>query len=704
MENNYELLVGSFVAVIYSSDSFMVSKFITDDGDITVTGPSFNFDKDIKYQLTGNYVEHPKYGFQFNYLKIEKYISTNKEEIISFLASDLFKGIGKVAAIKIYDFFGDDTLKILKNDSKQIFNLKLTNKQYDSIIEGFSNLDDPNNEIIFYLISNGFSNLDAQKIFSKFKLATIEVSKDNPFKYYNDVYGISFEKVKKFANTINFEDSIIKFCESYLIHLISDYSFNSGDIYINLNSLEKIYKLNCNQADFNDVIDRAVRNEYIIIENQNVYLINDYYDEIFIADYLKSLKDDLIIDNKLINLGIDDCENEFSIRYDDKQKIAISNFFLNNFSIINGGPGTGKTTIVKTMVNMFKHLCPYNNLIVVAPTGRAAKRITEICDCEAKTIHSLLKWNLHTNTFAYDQDNPILYDAIIIDEFSMVDNNLFACLLKACTHVKKICIIGDDNQLPSIRPGNLLNDLITSNIFKVTNLVSNYRQSVGNDIIQLSNDIIKHNVNFDEYNNDVYFYDLKKGNVDLLSLINSDINNGFSLDDIQVLAPMYKGFYGIEKLNVELQAFYNPFKDGQNEKKTNTYTFRVNDKILQLKNRPNDDVYNGDIGILEDIDLKEKSLLVNYQGNYVFYNYEDLVELSLAYAMSVHKAQGSEYPIVYFVLSKNNTQLLNINLIYTAISRAKNKLVIISEKSVFEQGINNCLRKRNTSLLLRLKK
>ena len=353
---------------------------------------------------------------------------------------------------------------------------------------------------------------------------------------------------------------------------------------------------------------------------------------------------------------------------------------------------------------MFKDYFPYNNLIVVAPTGRAAKRINEICDVEAKTIHSLLRWNLETNTFVYNIDNPILYDTIIIDEFSMVDNNLFASLLKACKNVKKICVIGDDNQLPSIKPGYVLNDLIESNKFVVTHLISNYRQSSGSEIISLSNDIINNDIDLSRYNSDIKFFDVKKDNFNLIDMINDDLNNGFSLDEIQVLAPMYKGEWGIDNLNIQLQNTFNPKDKDKNEKPYGQYIFREKDKILQLKNRPMDDVYNGDIGILENIDLKEKSILVNYNGIYCFYNYEELIELSLAYAMSVHKSQGSEYQVVYFIISRNNLHMLNKKLIYTAISRAKVKLTIIGEESIFIQGINHSMKKRNTSLVEKLLK
>ena len=703
MENDaLEMIEGYFAHTLFKSDKYMVSKFKTDDGTITVTGPSFDYEKNQKYVLTGNYVDHPRYGFQFNMLTIEKYLSTRKEEIISFLSGKTFKGIGKKAAEKIYDHFGDETLLVLKEDPSRASDIGLNDKQILAIEMGFASLSDPENEILFYLVSHGFTNQEAQKIFNTFKLATIEKGNDNPFSYYNDVYGMSFDKVSGFASKIDFEDRESKYCEAFLIHLLKEYTFNTGDMFIRYDELLNIISKYGYMKNFEEVLSLAIEHNYIYQEDDRLYLFEDYNDELYIANYLKSFKKGLILDDELIEEGIENCQKDLCIEYDKNQKNAISSFFRNDISIIVGGPGTGKTTIVKSMSRIFKDSFPYNNMIIVAPTGRAAKRINEICNVEAKTIHSLLRWNLETNTFVFNADNPILYDALIIDEFSMVDTNLFACLLKACSRVKKICIIGDENQLPSIKPGYVLKDLIESEIFNVTRLTANYRQRKGNDIIELSNDIISNDVDFSRYKNDISFLNVKERNIDLISMIKMDMENGYGLDDIQVLSPMYKGEFGIDNLNLLMQKAFNPPDSDKKEKSYGKYVFREYDKILQLKNRPNDDVYNGDIGILEDVDLKEKSLIVNFQNTYVFYNYEDLEDISLAYAMSVHKAQGSEYPIVYFIISRNNIHMLNRNLIYTAISRAKVKLSIIGEESLFMEGLHRLMKRRNTTLKNRL--
>ena len=702
MENELiEIIEGYFKHSIFKADNFMVSRFETEDGTITVTGPSFDYDKNSKYILKGNFNDHYKYGFQFNYSIIEKSIPKQEEEIINFLSSSLFKGIGKKTAKKLFNIFGDDAINIIKNDLNVLDDLDLSLKQLLALKEGFSSLDDPMNDILFFLLSNGFNNIDAQKIIAKFKLSTKEIADINPFKYYNDVYGISFEKVKNFAQNRDFEDKENKFKEAYIIYLLTELTFNSGDTYLELNEFINILLKN-HIDNYDEILERALSNKYIEIEDEKIYLYNDYLNEIIIANSLNEFENEYILDDNSISLYIEQLENKYFINFDDKQIQAISNFFKHSVSLIVGGPGTGKTTIIKAMVEMFNHYYLYNNIIVVAPTGRAAKRISEICEVESKTIHSLLKWNKESNTFIYGIDNPLLYDAIIIDEFSMVDADLFASLLKASKRVKKICLIGDDNQLPSIRSGAVLSDLLNSKAFMTTRLNINFRQSEGSEIINLANDIINQDVNIDKYKNDVIYIDKLKDNEELIKLINDDINNGYNLDDIQVLTPMYKGNYGIDNLNNILQEAYNPRSIDKVEKEMGKIIFRLDDKVIQLKNRPVADVYNGDVGRIIDIDLKEKAIIVDYQGTIVFYNYDELNELSLAYALSVHKAQGSEYQITYFILSSNNIRMLNKNLIYTAITRAKKKIVIIGDKEILYEGIKKNQKIRNTTLIKRI--
>ena len=701
-EELIETIEGNFTRTIFKSSSYMVSIIETNDGPITVTGPSFEYDKNSKYTLTGKYVDHPKYGFQFEMLTVNKYLPSAKEEIIKYLSSPIFKKVGVKAAEKIYAIYGDETLRILKNDLSSIDEVNITDAQKKSIIEVFSSESDDTSEALFTLISLGFSSKEAHLIYNHFKEELLDIVKDNPFRFYLEVYGINFNRIVECTKDLVFPNKELKYKEALLLSIFKQVSFNLGDTYLVLNDFSNMYLRQ--YSDLDETLSRTVDDGYLIEEDGKYYLRQDYFDEHLIANYLVNHNiDDLNIDDVNFSTAIEDTSNHDHIEFDACQVNAIRNFFDYNFSLVVGGPGTGKTTIIKAMVDLFTNYFPYNNIIVIAPTGRAAKRINEICGVPSKTIHSLLRWNKDDNTFAYNESNPLLYDAIIIDEFSMVDSNLFAQLLKASDRVKKICLIGDDNQLPSIRQGNVLSDLIRSNMFPLVRLSEIHRQRKGNEIIKLANDIVKNDVDLDLFNSDVEFIDINNfDKSNLVTMINNNINEGYDFEDIQVLAPMYRGEFGINALNLSLQSSFNPPNKNKTERRIADCLYRETDKILQLKNRPDDDVYNGDIGNLEEIDIQNRTFLINYNDVYIYYSFDDLIDISLAYALTVHKSQGSEYDIVYFLCAKEHFGMLYKKLVYTAISRAKSKLIIIGDKDTFYKAVKRDIKPRKTSLIERL--
>ncbi len=692
-------LDGIFIYTLYNSNNYMVSKFETSEGDvITVTGPSVDYELYSKYSISGEYVTHPKYGYQFKMLTIQKYIPTKKEDIIRFLSGPAFKGVGKKAALKVYEALGDDALNILKSNRSVLENIDLTNKQLKALANGLDSFGDEVNDILYTLISAGFTSSEAKKIFNHFKENTAIIFKENPYLFYLDVYGISFIRLNNIVKDLDIEDKERKFKEAYLVYIFKELSFKNGDTYLYLDEFKQYYLKKYN--DFDEILDVCLNDKYLSFVDDRYYLSYDLNNEKYIAKALLMDREELETDKLNLDMAIKDLESYLNIEYDVKQKEAIRTFFEEKISLIIGGPGTGKTTLITSLVSIFKDFFPYNNIIVVAPTGRAAKRINELTKVESKTIHSLLRWNKDDDSFIQDEDNPILYDCLIIDEFSMVDSNLFASLLKASSYVKKICIIGDDKQLPPIRQGDVLRDLIESNLFKVTYLDTNHRQKEGNDIIELSNDINENKVNFNKYQNDITFIDINNLNAeDIVHIIDEDIKRDDDSINMQALSPMYKNEFGIDNLNNLLQSYFNPPDKRKKEKAFGKYTFRENDKILELKNRPNDDVYNGDIGTLIEIDEKAKSFLVNYQSVDVFYNFEELADISLAYALSVHKAQGSEYQNVYFIFDRSQRHMLYKKLIYTAVSRAKKKLVLIGDMAVFYEALNKEIKERKTSLL-----
>ena len=383
--------------------------------------------------------------------------------------------------------------------------------------------------------------------------------------------------------------------------------------------------------------------------------------------------------------------------------------------IITGGPGTGKTTIVNAMIKIYQRLNPDQRLAIVAPTGRAAKRLSEVTGVEACTIHRLLKWDLHTNTFAVNEKNPLDVDLLIIDEFSMVDSLLFSHLLLACQKVSQILLIGDDQQLPSVAPGHVLKDLIESECIPTIALHYIYRQSKESGIVQLA-----HSIRNDQYDENLFFqysdihfqtctpYDVVKY---VRVLVSKALEDGYDGQDIQVLAPMYNGVAGIDALNDCLQELLNPSDGFKNELRVGKRVFREGDKILQLKNRVEDNVFNGDIGTLVEICYKDNfeyltdKMIVDFDGTIVEYTPQEFYTLTHAYCMSVHKSQGNEFKIVIMPVLKDYYIMLKKNLIYTGLTRAKQSLWFLGSHQAFVYGITHKQdERRKTTLIERMKK
>ena len=692
-----EEINGHIIKVIYNQNNFLIAVLKTEDGPITITGPSFEFDEDSNYKFSGDYVNHPVYGFQFKFSSYLKIMPTKKDEVIKFFSSSLFKGIGKKTATKIYDSLGEECINILVKDRNYLNELNLSEKIKNSILEGLESLNDFGNQIRFELMSNGFNDNEAKKIYLKYKDDLPKVINDNPYNLYNDVKNIQYEHVINYSKNIDCEDKELKYNECLLIKLFNLITFETGDIYLNYEDFESIFYKYSNY-DLNIVLEYSINNHHIINVNDRYYLASFYDDELFISEYLKNFNKNHDIDIDKINYEIESYLYSTGIDLSGKQKEAVINSFKNNFSIITGGPGTGKTTLIDALMKIHFSFGSYHNGIVVAPTGRASKRISELCGCEARTIHSLLRWDKDSEQFVFNEKNPITYDFIIIDEFSMVDNELFASFLKAAAYVKKIIIIGDYNQLPSIRQGDLLNDLINSNYFVCTTLNHNFRQSENNEIIDLAYKIIN-----DDNDIDLRFYgkDIIYINSDnnLKVLENNLKNNIMKKYDIQCLSPMRKYNYGIDNINNLVQSIFNPKVKGIIEHKVGNNIFRENDRIIQLKNRVADDIFNGDIGYIQEIDLKDKSIYSLFDGTHAFHSFNELDELYLAYCVTIHKAQGSEYPIVHLILDKTHKHMLNKNLIYTAITRAKNKLYIYGDQELIKYALTKKLKKRKTTLI-----
>ncbi len=707
-EKLIEEISGKFKRLVYTNNDYAVYRFEDKtDGNIIVTGKIEDIDFKSDYFLYGEYVNHAKYGFQFSVAYYKKALPNSLDAIVSYLSSDLFKGIGKKKAIKVVEHFKEDTLYILKKEPERIKEIDLNDKDRETIVSVLVN-DALMEEDFYYFLNLGLSVREIHLIMAHYKHEARMAFETNPYVLYYDIYGIGFIKADELARKIEISKNDDRRLVALLTYIASDLSFKSGNTFHYYEDLLVHYKRMNEDIDYFDrALDLAIKEKKIYLIDNRYYHFQQFIAEKEIARFLNQLNSDERIDydERELEEKIEELEDKLGIVYDDKQYAAINSFFKHRFSIITGGPGTGKTTIVKAMVETSKLIYPTYELHIVAPTGRAAKRISELCKVKSSTIHSLLKWDKDTNTFTYGIDNPLLIDILIIDEFSMVDNWLFYKLILALYNVKKICIIGDQNQLPSVGPGNLLHELIQSEMFDVTFLNTIFRQSKKSDIITLANDILSGDVNFSRYKDDVIFIDETNINIKekLIEIIDDALANGYSLEEIQVLSPMYKGSLGIDVANTILQETYNPPSEIKREINTRFFTYRENDKILQLKNQSSDDVYNGDIGFIEMIDTKEKKVIASFDDNYVEYDREDLNNIALAYCVSVHKAQGSEYDLVFFLVSRSHLMMLKKKLIYTAVSRASHKLFILGNKDAFIKGISQVERLRKTSLIHFLK-
>ncbi|MBR2066842.1 MAG: AAA family ATPase, partial [Solobacterium sp.] len=525
----------------------------------------------------------------------------------------------------------------------------------------------------------------------------LRLLKENPYRVIEECDGFGFKTADKIGQYIGIDAKDSRRLVALLISLTMEMCMSSGDSYVLKQRLQQRFHEESDEAsDFDSLLEECILRKQLVLENERVYPISQFDAESYIANYLSNFPMQHLdpIDMHYLHQSLDDLQKESGIHYDETQIHAIQSFFEHDFMIITGGPGTGKTTIVKALVHLVKNLYPFSVLSLLAPTGRAAKRLAELTEHDATTIHSFLRWDLESNTFGANQDNPILSDILIIDEFSMVDQWVFYNLVKASSGVKKICIIGDEDQLPSVGPGAVFRDLMEVNFYPVIRLETIYRQEEGSGVISLAKDI-RDGLLQPNYSQDVSFIETKRADIKnhIQTIVNYALDKGYELNDIQVLSPKYSGVAGIDLLNSALQEKFNPADKHKKEIKVGYTILREGDKILQLKNQPDDDVYNGDIGtLIEILPAKESGvgktiLIVDFQGIFVEYTQENWNNITLAYCISIHKSQGSEYPIVIMPITHQMTGMLQRKLLYTGVTRAKQSLIILGELKAFYRGI-----------------
>lgn len=680
---------------------------------ITFTGYFHELNIDDLYCFKGNVVDHPKYGLQFNVLEYERLKPDDEDGLVAFLSSDLFKGIGEKLAQSIVDVLGKNVLdEILKDESCLLLVPKMTNKKAHKIYETLMKYEE-SHQIIVYLNELGFNMKDALEIYNNFKSETIIHIEHNP---YCLTEFISFLKVDEIALKLNvdiLDERRIKAC---IIYMMNKLLFTNSDTYLEYDEiLESVFnylKSDLNIDDFDLYLEELINENKIILVDDKYYLKEMYDSEINIVNTIKYLEnkkiDRLYLDNR-----IEELERVNNIKYNDKQKEAIKKSLENNITIITGGPGTGKTTIIKAICELYQNIFDLsyeeltNRIALLAPTGRASKRMSESTNLPASTIHRFLKWNKETNEFSVNEYNKNTHHLIIIDEVSMIDLNLLNNLFKGLTKNIKLILVGDHHQLPSVGPGNILKDLIESELIDTIYLDTLYRQDENSYITTLAHEIKNNDLSdsFLETKSDYTFLKCHSIKDNLKKLCLQLIDKGYDYKRVQIMAPMYAGVNGIDNLNKELQDIFNP-KTNQNEIKYGDVIYRENDKVLQLVNLPEENVYNGDIGAIKNIvKIENKTFIyIDFDGNLVKYETKDLNKITHGFVISIHKSQGSEFEVVIMLISNGYKRMLYKKLIYTGITRAKKKLILIGEPDAFLYAINNNNEKiRKTNLLEQLK-
>lgn len=689
------------VELFYSQkNNFRICKIQTETDSLTISGYFDNLEKNVPYIFEGEYVIHKKYGRQFNVSSV-KVNASNKEGIIAYFSSDLFNGIGVSMAKKIYDLLGDEAVdKILEN--KNILLEIMSEKKADIIYNALvSNVG--LNKLIIDMNNLGITSKEAIKLYNYYGSQVMEVIRNNPYELMN-VEGIGFKKCDDIAILLGFDETSEFRIEAIIISILRKYTIQNGNSYLYLEEILDITLKYLNYRVTSEyllgIIDSLIKENKIVFD-EYYYLKEVYYAEVYLANKIKKMNKKYDISDDILNRVIDNAEVNLFKEFDDEQKNAIKNALINQVSIISGGPGVGKTTIINAIILSLKELYKIdlskNDLMIMAPTGKASQKMMETLNVKATTIHRALGYT-EDGDFEYNEDNHLPAKFIIVDEVSMLDIFIANALLSALDEDTRIVFVGDCNQLPSVNVGNVLSDLINSNLFCVTYLKTNHRQKLGSRIINLSEMVLNGKIDYSVFNdelrrivinpNDLYRY--LKNEIDLY------LNQGYKFNEIVVLAPLYRSFIGINEINKFMQNEYNK---NINYIEYNDIIFKCGDRVIQLKNNMDKNISNGDTGIIKVID-NEKSVkaYVDFDGKLVEYTYEELNELNLAYCLSIHKAQGSEYKVVILPMFRSYMIMLKRKLFYTAITRAKEKLSILCDMDSLDIAATNMDDERRSTL------
>ena len=695
----------------------------------TVVGFFPNIVEGDVYTFKGQVVAHPKYGKQLKADTFEKELPQTKDAIITYLSSDLFKGIGKKTAQNIVNTLGENAINdILAHPDILTKVSNLSKKKQEQIAQQIA-ANQESEKIMIHLHDLGFGPKLSMAIYQFYQSETINVVDNNPYKLVYDIKGIGFNKADTLARNIGIDFNDPERLKAGILFTLEEECIKQGHTYLPAETiLKSAQTMLSTQGDeiieihqLEEMLQILMEEDKLILDQQKIAIPSLYYSELKSVQNLYRILTHTHKLNELeqsdLQLHIGEIEDSNEVHYAASQKEALQTAINSKIMLLTGGPGTGKTTVIKGIVELYAEIhglslnyADYTDddfpVVLAAPTGRASKRLQEATGLEAMTIHRLIGWNQDTQPEDI-LDNEIKAKLIIIDEMSMVDTWLFHQFLNAVPLDAQIVFVGDEDQLPSVGPGQVFKDLIQSKKIPRVNLTEVYRQQDGSSIIELAHHM-KQNESIDitkRYHDRSFINCSAEQIPDVVKkVVSSAVSKGYDMSDIQVLAPMYKGSAGIKRLNQILQTILNPKEPDAREIEFGDAAFRKGDKVLQLVNRPNDNIFNGDIGIIVGIfwakenALNKDVIIVDFDGNEITFTRQDLIELTHAYCTSIHKSQGSEFPIVIMPVVKQYFRMLQKPILYTGLTRAKQSLVLLGDPQAFDIGLKTNGQVRMTQL------
>lgn len=692
-----------------------------DREEIKVTGSFGDIQEGGTYTFDGKLVVHNKFGLQFRCESYKQSVPQEKGSLTRYLSSSKFPGIGKKAADTIISALGTNALTVLKDNPAKASTLPLTKKQKDSLISGVNSMDSYS-EVVLKLAQFGLNKKVAARLYQIYHGETLAKLEQDPYAAIAEVTGYAFKSADRMGSKLGITADDPRRINGAIYQILLDELSKEGNTFVKLTLLltQASKLLQIKQFDpIATCVNNLQHQGKIVVSGEDAALQTIFETENEIALTMKNLieRKNTIKPYKeqAIQTAIKNAEKKLQISYDDTQKLAIKNALTNPVSILTGGPGTGKTTIINGILLALRELAeiPASSLyssdppfLLAAPTGRAAKRMEEITGITAKTIHRMLGLGIGEND-ATDL-NELNGEILIIDEMSMVDMFLFKQLISSINDTRHIVFVGDKDQLPSVGAGNVFSDLIKANAFPTTVLKQIHRQGDDSSIITLAHDINegKDQQSLFTKTNNYSFISCPPNEVDhvVSQIVERALARGFAKDDIQVLGAMYQGSGGVTNLNNVIQEIMNPAKPNSKVIEVHDEAFRIGDRVLQLQNNPEKDIYNGQIGKILAIDEKnpQKCMTANFDGREINFSKKDIFDLTRAYAITIHKAQGSEFPLVILSLTMQNYVMLKRNLLYTAVTRAEKNLVLIGDPRAYVMAFNTSGNDRQTGLSQKL--